>query len=59
MVKYSQFSLLTGVSTDLAPPRPYPYTPLKMSSFGCEKNSFKSWIRSNPPPIKTKVKHIT
>ena len=39
MVKYSHFLKLTRVSADLVSPRPYPYTPLKMSSFGCENNS--------------------
>ena len=49
MVKYIQFSQLTGVSTDLVS--------LKMSSFGCENNSKKIRIELIPPtPIKTKVK---
>ena len=36
-------------------PRPYPYTSLKMSSFGCENNSLKTWIESTFL-IKTNVK---
>ena len=34
------------MSTDLVSSKPYPLTPLKMSSFGCENNSFKRLIES-------------
>ena len=45
------------MSTDLVSPRPYPSTPLKMSCFGWENNSLKSWIES-PPPSKLRLRYF-
>ena len=46
MVKYSQFSLLTWVSTDLVSPRPYPWKCLVLA---VKKKYLKSWIDSTTP----------